>query len=42
MKLIECNREYQDLVSFYTDSGMSMKEAELRAKADIMQALAVK
>lgn len=39
MKLLECTREYQDLVSFYTDSGMSLKEAELRAKIDMQNAM---
>ncbi len=39
MKMYTMTREFWDLYTTYTDMGMSEKEAELRAKADIMQAM---
>lgn len=36
---ITSTREYQDLVRFYTDSGMSQSDAERNARIEIEEAL---
>jgi hypothetical protein len=35
---LKVTREYQDLFNFYTDSGFTCKEADIRAIADLRNA----